>query len=100
MPYQPHKFHLDRVDFTLKLPRTGVTNEAKLHVAGRSTYSRSNLWTYEETWTEVDPSRDLSPTDAMHWIALAVWQDRPTAPYQLNRSLRGDPMWDQLELPL
>lgn len=100
MPYQPHKFHLDRVDFTLKLPRAGVTDETTLFVAGRSTYSRTHLWSYEERWSAVDPSRDLSPTDALHWIATAVWQDRPTVGYQLDRSLRGDPLWDQLQLPL
>lgn len=100
MPYQPHKFHLDRVDFSLHLPRRGLDRAAMLNVFGRSEYSRPHLWTYQETWKASDPTRDLSPVDTLHWIALAVWQDRPTATYQLNRSLRGEPLWDQLELEL
>lgn len=98
MPYQPEKHRLEVVQFSLKVPAITTDGRTKLAVRGRSQYQRPDLWTYEETWEEEDPTRDLSPIDALHWVALAVWQDRPTSTYQLHRSLRGDPPWEQLTL--
>lgn len=96
MPYQPEKHRLEVVHLTLKIPSITTDATAVVTAAGRSQYQRTNLWTYREEWAGEDPTRDLAPVDALHWVALAVWQDRPTSPFQLNRSLRGEPPWDQL----
>lgn len=98
MPYQPEKHRLETVTFHLKIPTAATGPETTLRVAGRSQFQRPDLWTYSEVWGGEDPTRDLSPIDALHWVALAVWQDRPTAPFQLHRSLRGEPPWEQLTL--
>lgn len=98
VPYQPEKHRLEVVTFNLKLPSITTDATTVLTVSGRSQFQRSNLWTYREEWVKEDPTRDLAPVDALHWVALATWQDRPTSPFQLNRSLRGDPPWEQLML--
>lgn len=100
MAYAPDPHRLERVDLVLHLPGYHNEHTARVTAAGRSQYTRTNLWGYEESWTAQNPVRDLSPVDTLHWLALAVWQDRPTSAWQLGRSLRGDPAWDQLELGL
>lgn len=98
MPYQPEKHRLETVTFHLKIPTAQTGPETTLRVAGRSQFQRTDLWTYAEVWEREDPTRDLSPVDALHWVALGVWQDRPTSTFQLNRTLRGEPPWEQLTL--
>lgn len=100
MPYAPDPHRLERVDFTLHVPGHHNAHQARLDAFGRSQFTRTHLWAYSERWDAQNPTRDLSPVDTIHWLALAAWQDRPTSPWQLGRSLKGETCWDQLELNL
>lgn len=100
MPYAPDPHRLERVDFSLVVPGPHSDGRSRVMAYGRSQFTRTHLWAYDELWTSQDPTRDLSPVDTLHWIALAAWQDRPSSAFQLSRSLRGDPCWDQLEFDL
>lgn len=100
MPYQPEKFRPEHLTMKLTLPGHHNDYGSLLVVQAHSQYQRPALWTYQEDWPRQDVTRDLSPVDALHWVTLAAWQDRPSSTWQLNRSLRGDPCWDQLEFDL
>jgi hypothetical protein len=89
---------LQTVVATLHLPGPHNSHETILTVAGLAETRRVNLWTYSETWSYEQQQQGLEPCDAAHHILLAARQDRPNSREQLDRSLRGEPAWEQLHL--
>lgn len=89
---------LEVVQFSLRLPdrRSGFTTLLEAH--GRSSTSRSDLWSFKETWAKDEQRGGLEPCDVLHWLALAAAQDRPASQEALNRSTMPGG-WEDVTLP-
>lgn len=83
----PPAHRLESVRATLVLPHTDNGDTTTLVVHGDCSTSRASLWTYSEAWRALDRDGVLQPTDTLHWLALAVAQDRPITQEGLQRCL-------------
>lgn len=88
------KHQLETVTITLNLL---PGSQVDLSATGRSSGKRSALWSYSEHFGPANSS--LAPHDAAAHLLLVCLQDKPRCLEDLERSLRGGAMWDEVELP-
>lgn len=100
MPWNPAPKPLTSVHLTLTLPSERTDGKTHLTAQGESTFARASLWSYSEEWAPELGQVDLTPVDVAHHLLLCTLQDRPQARWQLDRSLRGETVWEQLQMPL
>lgn len=93
-------FHrLNRVEFTLYLPRYDHAVSSEMRAAGYSDTKRAALWHYHEAFDHVlDAEKGYGVGDALHHVALVALQDRPNSLDRLEFALRGGLAWEQAPL--
>lgn len=91
--WQP-KHHLETFHINVRFT---PDNEVILAASGRTPAQRKDLWKYRETFTW--PDDQLTVTDAIHHLALAVVQDRPSSDHLLHLALRGGSAFEDVPLP-
>lgn len=97
--YGPPKHDLEVIRANLVLPTRENGHVTHLTVHGDSSTARASLWTYSEAWRADHHDVMLQPTDTLHWLALAVAQDRPNTQEALQRCLLPGG-WEDVPLPL
>lgn len=96
--YGRPEHRLESVEVKLILPSDRTGRVCILEAHGRSSTSRSALWSFRETWTTEEQRRSLEPTDCAHWVILAAAQDRPSSQDMFDRcTMPGG--WEDVPLP-
>lgn len=99
MSWTPPAKPLTSIHVRLVLPSERTEGRTHLTAQGESTFARASLWSYSEEWAG-SYEEDLGPVDVAHHLLLCAYQDRPAARWQLDRSLQGLTVWEQLTMPL
>ena len=85
-PLQPP---LDRVTFSLHLPRHQNDFATTVTAVGTSELRRSHLWVISESWTRPSTNYDYDAATFLHHVALVSISDQPNTRAKLDAQMRG-----------
>ena len=97
------KHRLDRVTFTLQLPRQENDFHTTVTAVGTAETKRAHLWVASESWSRPSTNYDYDACTFLHHIALVAVTDAPDTRELLDQQMHGlafigEGWWEQPKL--